>query len=185
MVFPHTNSGWEIYHQFLPYVPFGCKSTLAIPKKTQDKLSSHSSTGFHLGLAIGKKALIIYNLPPEGSTNPAISTSLKEHWSLDWSSWCWFTITHCWDDQVGWWKWRWWWWWRRRSCSDKWMVIPSYWAVMFQMWMKGMCPRCYVISQSSRAAIWSRIMETWYVGCSTEDGPERSMVWRPRTYMLA
>src|SRR5260370_42175591 len=40
---------------------FGCKATLAIPEKQCDKLSSHSITAIHLGLAIGKKAFIIYD----------------------------------------------------------------------------------------------------------------------------
>src|SRR5260370_28383332 len=40
---------------------FGCKATLAIPEKHCDKLSSHSITGIHLGLVVGKKAFIIYN----------------------------------------------------------------------------------------------------------------------------
>src|SRR5258708_4485080 len=41
---------------------FGCKVTLTIPDKQCDKLANHSITGLHLGLAIGKKAFIIYDL---------------------------------------------------------------------------------------------------------------------------
>src|SRR5260370_22232183 len=40
---------------------FGCKATLAIPKKHHDKLSSCLITGIHLRLIIGKKVFIIYN----------------------------------------------------------------------------------------------------------------------------
>src|SRR5260370_15111646 len=40
---------------------FGCKATIAIPEKQCNKLSSHSITGIHLGLAIGKKAFIVYD----------------------------------------------------------------------------------------------------------------------------
>src|SRR5260370_31635321 len=40
---------------------FGCKATLVIPGKQHDKLSSCSITGIHLGLAIRKKAFIIYD----------------------------------------------------------------------------------------------------------------------------
>ncbi len=41
---------------------FGCKATLTIPDKQRDKLANRSITGLHLGLAIGKKAFIIYDL---------------------------------------------------------------------------------------------------------------------------
>src|SRR5258708_9608814 len=40
---------------------FGCKATLAIPKKQCNKLSNCSISSFHLGLAIGKKAFLIYD----------------------------------------------------------------------------------------------------------------------------
>src|SRR5260370_12542981 len=40
---------------------FGCKATLAIPEKQHNKLSSHSITGVHLGLATGKKAFVLYD----------------------------------------------------------------------------------------------------------------------------
>jgi hypothetical protein len=40
---------------------FGCKATLAVPEKGRDKLASRSITGIHLGLAIGKKAFVIYD----------------------------------------------------------------------------------------------------------------------------
>src|SRR5260370_42017583 len=41
---------------------FGCKATITIPEKQCNKLSSHSITRIHLGLAIGKKAFVVYDL---------------------------------------------------------------------------------------------------------------------------
>ncbi len=61
MVFPHTNSGQGINHQFPPYAPLAAKATFAIPEKQHDKLSSQLTTGVHLGLTTGKKAFIIFN----------------------------------------------------------------------------------------------------------------------------
>src|SRR5258708_24786250 len=40
---------------------FGCKVTLTIPDKQCNKLANCSITGLHLGLAIGKKAFIVYD----------------------------------------------------------------------------------------------------------------------------
>src|SRR5260221_7815 len=40
---------------------FRCKAILTIPDKQCDKLANCSITGLHLGLAIGKKAFIIYD----------------------------------------------------------------------------------------------------------------------------
>src|SRR5260370_41688822 len=40
---------------------FSCKATIAIPEKQHDKLLSHSITGIHLDLAIGKKAFVVYD----------------------------------------------------------------------------------------------------------------------------
>src|SRR5260370_36343788 len=50
---------------------FSCKATIAIPEKQRDKLSSCSITGIHLGLAIGKKAFIVYD--------PNMHKVLKSH----------------------------------------------------------------------------------------------------------
>src|SRR5260370_7134412 len=61
MVFPHTNSGQGINHQFPPYAPLAAKATFAIPEKQHDKLSSQLTTGVHLGLTTGKKAFTIFN----------------------------------------------------------------------------------------------------------------------------
>jgi hypothetical protein len=40
---------------------FGCKASVAIPKRQRTKLEGRSTTSIHLGLAIGKKAFLIYN----------------------------------------------------------------------------------------------------------------------------
>src|SRR5258708_2363945 len=40
---------------------FGCKASLAIPDKQHNKLSSCSISGYDLGLAIGKKAFVMYD----------------------------------------------------------------------------------------------------------------------------
>jgi transposase InsO family protein len=40
---------------------FGCKASVAIPKRQHTKLEGRSTTGIHLGLAIGKKAFLIYD----------------------------------------------------------------------------------------------------------------------------
>ncbi len=40
---------------------FGCKATLAVPKKQCDKLVSQSISGLHLGLAPGKKAFLVFD----------------------------------------------------------------------------------------------------------------------------
>src|SRR5260221_11106633 len=40
---------------------FGSKATLTIPDKQHDKLANRSSTGVHLGLAIGQRAVTIQN----------------------------------------------------------------------------------------------------------------------------
>src|SRR5258708_18557486 len=40
---------------------FGCNATLAIPKKQRDKLGNRSISGLHLGLALGKKAFLVYD----------------------------------------------------------------------------------------------------------------------------
>ncbi len=40
---------------------FGCKATLAIPEKHRDKLVSQLISGLHIGLALGKKAFLIFN----------------------------------------------------------------------------------------------------------------------------
>ena len=40
---------------------FGCNATLAIPEKQRDKLGNQSISGLHLGLALGKKAFLVYD----------------------------------------------------------------------------------------------------------------------------
>jgi len=69
-IIPHSAlpNGQSPYTLWMGNIPslstiqtFGCKATIAVPEKQHDKLSSHSITGVHLGLAIGKKAFIVYN----------------------------------------------------------------------------------------------------------------------------
>ncbi len=40
---------------------FGCKATLAIPEKHRNKLASQLISGLHIGLALGKKAFLIFD----------------------------------------------------------------------------------------------------------------------------
>src|SRR5258708_27204883 len=40
---------------------FGCNATLAIPDKQCNKLGNQSISGLHLGLALGKKAFLVYD----------------------------------------------------------------------------------------------------------------------------
>jgi len=40
---------------------FGCNATLAIPEKQCNKLGNQSISGLHLGLALGKKAFLVYD----------------------------------------------------------------------------------------------------------------------------
>ena len=62
---PNGVSPYELWTGNKPSVStictFGCKATLTIPDKHHDKLSSCSMTGIHLGLAVGKKAFMIYD----------------------------------------------------------------------------------------------------------------------------
>jgi hypothetical protein len=69
-VIPHSSlpdgvSPYELWTGNKPSVStirtFGCKATLAVPENQWDKLASRSITGVHLGLAVGKKAFIIYD----------------------------------------------------------------------------------------------------------------------------
>ncbi len=63
---PNSISPYQCWTSNKPSVAtictFGCNATLAVPEKQCDKLSSCSITGIHLGLAVGKKAFIIFDL---------------------------------------------------------------------------------------------------------------------------
>jgi hypothetical protein len=62
---PNGISPYELWTGNKPSVSairtFGCKATLAVPEKQRTKLASRSISGIHLGLAVGKKAFIIYD----------------------------------------------------------------------------------------------------------------------------
>jgi hypothetical protein len=62
---PDGISPYELWMGSKPSVTtictFGCKATLSIPGKQQDKLDPCSITGIHLGLADNKKVFVIYD----------------------------------------------------------------------------------------------------------------------------
>src|SRR5258708_3855715 len=62
---PNSISPYQCWTSNKPLVvtihTFGCNATLAVPEKQCDKLSSHSISRIHLGLAIGKKVFIIFD----------------------------------------------------------------------------------------------------------------------------
>ena len=62
---PNSISPFEFWTGNKPSVTtictFGCKATVTVLEKQRNKLASRSITGIHLGLAVGKKAFVVYD----------------------------------------------------------------------------------------------------------------------------
>jgi hypothetical protein len=62
---PDGTSPYELWTGNKPSVAtiriFGCKATATVPSKCREKLARRSISGIHLGLAMGKKAFLVYD----------------------------------------------------------------------------------------------------------------------------